>query len=273
MHTTNPMQTEAALDKIVSYQTVQSSLFGPARALLLLPAVSLALFAVCAQLPAQAPPAQTATPTSATTTQPVHHHKRPAPQIQPTPDPPAPVITPPPPETPKWPAFDPAAEASVVWDSHGLRINAANSSLQQILKDVSMATGTKVDGMAADQRVFGVYGPGQARDVLSQLLQGSGYNVIMIGDQGEGTPRQILLTQRQAVNPQAVARNTQANSNEEDNEPEDQPVNQEPPARPNFPPGAPPRSPQQIMQEMQQRQQGQQPQPQQQQQNPANPNY
>jgi hypothetical protein len=272
MRTTNPMQIEATLDSRAYHRAVGKGQSRSGRGLFLLPAASFALFGACTLLPAQAPVAQTGTPPSTTTSKPVHHYKRPSPahlQEQPTPDPPA-AVTPPPPELPKWPASDPAAEASVVWDSHGLRINAANSSLQQILKDVSMATGAKVDGMAADQRVFGVYGPGQARDVLSQLLQGSGYNVIMIGDQGEGTPRQILLTQRQAVNPQTIARNTPTNANDDENEPEDQPVNQEPPARPNFPPGAPPRTPQQIMQEMQQRQQGQQPQPQQ---NPANPNY
>jgi hypothetical protein len=151
----------------------------------------------------------------------------------------------------------------VIWDSQGLRIDAANSSLQQILKDISTATGAKVDGLTADQRVFGVYGPGQARDVLSQLLQGSGYNVIMIGDQGQGTPRQILLSPRQAASNQGAARPTPANSNDDENDVEDQPATPEPaPARPGFPPGAPPRSPQQIMQEMQERQRMQQQQPQ-----------
>ena len=49
--------------------------------------------------------------------------------------------------------------------------------------------------MNSDERVFGAYGlRSQARDVLAQLLQGSGYNVIMIGDQGQGTPRQLLLS-------------------------------------------------------------------------------
>jgi hypothetical protein len=63
---------------------------------------------------------------------------------------------------------------------------ATNSSLQQILSDVSTATGVKVEGTPGDQRVYGSYGPAPARDVLSQLLDGSGYNVLMIGDQGEG---------------------------------------------------------------------------------------
>jgi DNA segregation ATPase FtsK/SpoIIIE-like protein len=169
------------------------------------------------------------------------------------------------PEKPNWPAFDHPAQASVVWDSQGLKIDATNSSLQQILKDVSTSTGVKVDGLTSDQRVFGTYGPGQARDVLSQLLQGSGYNVIMIGDQGQGTPRQILLSARQSGASSTTAKTNQAG--DEDDE-EEQPATQEPepPVRPAFPPGTPPRSPQQIMQEMQQRQQ----QIQQQQQNQPN---
>jgi hypothetical protein len=231
---------------------------------MLLPAVLLALVAAQTFLPAQTPDPQA--PAPASTPKPVVRHKRPSPAqlgVQPTPVVTPPPITPPEPEQPKWPAFDPAAQASVIWDSQGLRIDAANSSLQQILKDISTATGAKVDGLTADQRVFGVYGPGQARDVLSQLLQGSGYNVIMIGDQGQGTPRQILLSPRQAASNQGAARPTPANSNDDENDVEDQPATPEPaPARPGFPPGAPPRSPQQIMQEMQERQRMQQQQPQ-----------
>jgi hypothetical protein len=160
----------------------------------------------------------------------------------------------------------------VVWDSQGLRIDAANSSLQQILKDVSTATGAKVDGLTTDERVFGAYGPGQTRDVLSQLLQGSGYNVIMIGDQGQGTPRQILLSPRQAASSQGAPRPAPTNSNDDENDVEEQPIAPEPiaPARPIFPPGATPRTPQQTMQEMQQRQQEMRQQMLQQQQQPPN---
>jgi hypothetical protein len=226
-------------------------------------AVALGLIAAQTRLPAQATDPQAPTPATTPARKPVHR-KRPSPahELVPTEQIPPVPLTPPEPEQPKWPAFDPAAQASVVWDSKGLRIDAANSSLQQILRDLATATGAKVDGLTTDQRVFGAYGPGQARDVLSQLLQGSGYNVIMIGDQGQGMPRQILLSPRQAATNQPGARPTPNPSNDDENDVEDQPANPEPiaPARPNFPPGAPPRSPQQIMQEMQQRQQ-QQPQP------------
>jgi hypothetical protein len=148
--------------------------------------------------------------------------------------------------------------AAVTWDSHGLRIDAQNSSLQQILHDLSAASGVKVEGMGSDQRVFGVYGPGQARDVLSQLLQGSGYNIMLIGDQGEGMPRQIVLSSRQTGNAPEVANGGAAESVDEDvqeNDVEEQPPPVPATARPGFGQGESVRTPQQVMQEMQQRQQ------------------
>ena len=60
----------------------------------------------------------------------------------------------------------------MVWDSQGLKIDASNSSLAQILKDVATATGARWQGLEQDQRIFGSYGPGPARDVLTQLLDG-----------------------------------------------------------------------------------------------------
>jgi hypothetical protein len=146
-----------------------------------------------------------------------------------------------------------------------LRIEAANSSLHQILKDVSTATGTKVEGLGADERVFGAYGPGQARDVLSQLLQGSGYNVMMVGDLGQGAPRQIVLSSRQGgATPVSASNSAASNNDDEETDTDEQPQpEQQPhpqplvpvPIRPVYGPGNPPRTPQQIMQEMQQQQQ------------------
>ncbi len=221
---------------------------------------------------AKAPAAKT--PAPAATHKAAHIHKKPSAAHAAQPPGPAAVapVVPAEPPKPNWPAYANPAEASVEWDSHGLHIAAVNSSLEQILKDVSTATGAKIEGLGADQRVFGEYGPGQARDVLSQLLQGSGYNVIMIGDQGHGAPRQVLLSVRQSGGVQPAARpNTPAN-NEED-EVDEQPAPAEPApgiVRPGFQPGGPPRSPQQIMQEMQQRQQQLNPQGQPQPNNPQN---
>jgi hypothetical protein len=201
---------------------------------------------------------------------------------------PAPEVAPAPP-APNWPVNDHANPASVTWDSRGLRIEASNSSLQAILRQVSVATGTKVEGMGADQRVYGAYGPGQAREVLSQLLQGSGYNVLLAGDLGMGAPRQILLSTRHGGEgapggANRPNRGQDANNDEDvppDNEVEEQPppVQQPQPMAPNQAPlqpggfGAPGtvRTPQQVMEEMQQRQLLQQQQQQQQNNPPTSP--
>jgi hypothetical protein len=191
-------------------------------------------------------------------TTPVHrpaHHRRAAavpPQAAA-----APVVeAPPEPVLPKWPVNETPTLAAVVWDSHGLRIDAQNSSLHQILQDVSAATGVKVEGMGSDERIFGAYGPGQARDVLSQLLQGSGYNILMVGDQGQGAPRQIVLSSRRGGETHPQANGAPAAEQDDDADTEEPPPAQTPPpGRPIFAPGSQPRTPQQIMQEMQQRQQ------------------
>jgi hypothetical protein len=215
--------------------------------------------------PAQAPGNQPSNATAQTASAHPHHRakKKPAPE---------PVAeTPPPPPTPHWPANDQPTPASVVWNADGLHINASNSSLQQILSEVSTETGSKIEGPVPDQRVYGNYGPGQARDVLSELLQGSGYNVILAGDLGKGAPRDIVLTPRLAGGTNAqnagMSRPQQDTEDEAPEPPEEQPAPpaqpQQMPGRPGFGPNGPIRTPQQIMEEMQQRQQQQQQQQQQ----------
>jgi hypothetical protein len=209
-----------------------------------------------AQTPATAAPSTA----SVMVHKPAHPHKRPPAAIAQSPAPQAAApVTPPVPETPAWPANAKPDPATVTWDSHGLRVEAANSSLSQILEDVSTVTGTKVEGFDADQRIFGVYGPGPAREVLSQLLQGSGYNVLLVGEQGQGTPREIVLSARHAGSTVQTANTAPANANDEDVDTEEPPQPQPQPGRPaispGMAPGGPARTPQQ-MQEMQQRLQG-----------------
>jgi hypothetical protein len=168
-----------------------------------------------------------------------HHHKKPsaqkpAAQSAPTPAPvaqtapvpvpcpdasPAAVPAPAAPCIPNWPANKKPVEASVIWDSHGLFIQASNSSLDQILNDISMKTGAKVEGMGADERVFGTYGPGPARDVLTELLDGTGYNVLLVGDLGQGTPRRIVLSGRPAGAAQPSGQSTPSDNDAEQEQP------------------------------------------------------
>jgi hypothetical protein len=215
----------------------------------------------------QTNPAQ-ADPASSSPTPPVHKHvhphKKPAAVVPaPQPPPPAPVLPPP----PDWPTNDPPAAATVVYDSRGLFIAASNSSLAQILKDVSTDTGAKVEGLGVDQRIFGTYGPGPARDVLSQLLDGSGYNILLVGDRGQGTPRRIVLSSQGGSAAQNTANNAPAQPSNDDTDADqpapEQEVEQPPPPAPNnTAPPVPIRTPQQMMQERQQQQQNGQQNPQ-----------
>lgn len=188
---------------------------------------------------------------------------------------PEPVVPAAPP-LPNWPANNKPVEAMVVWDSHGLLVQASNSSLDQILKDISLKIGAKVEGAGADERIFGTYGPGPARDVLAQLLDGSGYNILMVGDQGAGTPRKIVLSGRPKGPAPPPGNNSPALNN--DNQPDnDQDGGQRPfepnpvmPPTPGVAPGMPVRTPQQIQQLMEERQRQIQQQQQYNQQNPDN---
>jgi hypothetical protein len=146
----------------------------------------------------------------------------------------------------------------VAWDSQGLRIVASNSSLAQIMKDVCARTGAQLEGMGQDQRIFGVFGPGPARDVLAQLFDGSGYNVLMIGDEGQGTPRRIVLSARPTGTAPSAGPGT---SNDEETDAEPQPQQPEPqPAPVREPPAGMPVRPQTMPPDIQQRQQQQNPQ-------------
>jgi len=243
-----------------------------------------AQFLLSATLTAQTP----TTPATAPANPPAHHHKKPAaqkPAAQSAPAPasvaqsapvpapcpvgsPAPVLSPAAPCIPNWPANHKPAEASVVWDSQGLFIQASNSSLDQILNDISLKTGAKVEGMGADERIFGTYGPGPARDVLTELLEGTGYNILLVGDLGQGTPRRIVLSGRPAGAAQPSGQSTPSDSEAEQ---EQMSAPEAPPTRPSQPepPPVPARFPQPMMP---QRPEQMQPVPQQQQQNnPQNP--
>lgn len=182
---------------------------------------------------AQAPPARQAP--AAHPEQP--HAAQPAPAASPAPD---------------WPINSQPKPASVTWNKELLSIDAANSSLQQILSNVASATGASIEGVTKDVRIFGTFGPAPARDVLTQILQGTGYNIVMVGDRGQGVPRQVLLSVRDNKSTPGIPR-AASEENDEDSAPEvqyeppppPQPPQQEPtaPMRPGFNPGMNPQQP------------------------------
>ena len=99
----------------------------------------------------------------------------------------------------------PPAPAEIVLRNGLLSINANNSDLEQILRSVAQASGMLISGSAESTRVFGVYGPQDPANVLTELLSGTGFNIMMVGRTQMGTPRELLLTpKRGAPSPPAV---------------------------------------------------------------------
>ena len=168
----------------------------------------------------------------------------------------------------------PAQPAKVSLTDGQLSVTADNSSLTDILHQLAATSGMSIDGLDRDTRIFGSYGPGTPRDILSSLLEGAGYNVMMLGSTDAGTPRQLLLTVRS--NATVVPQQASSAPPPDDDQDEVVPLNTNPPAG-EAPPPAPGRfprsrnkipmdplkSPQELLQELQQiRQQNQQQPPQ-----------
>jgi len=108
---------------------------------------------------------------------------------------------------PEKPPTPPSNRARVDYSGQLLTITADNSSLNQILRDISHLTGMIITGGVADERVFGTYGPADPSAVLTTLLNGTGSNMLLSLD-AQRTPRELILTPRQGgptpPNPNAV---------------------------------------------------------------------
>jgi len=206
---------------------------------------------------------------------------------------PAPVAAP---QVRVAPVADGARRAQVLYSDGKLEITADNSSLNQILHEISRETGMKITGGVTDERVFGKYGPGAPAEILIRLLDGTGSNMLL-RETASKVPAELILTARQGgptpPNPNARGFDDDEPSREYTPQPAPIPMVQ-PPAAPadaggagagvgaeagagmSLPPGAPTRgganppspnaaqTPQQIFEQLQQLQQTQ---PQQ----PANP--
>lgn len=208
------------------------------------------------ELPAAPGPApQTTTPTPQTT--------GPTPQST-APTPPAAAQTQPAPAAPETPSLlqQPAQEAQIVFENNRLSIKADNSSLAAILHQVAAGSGMKVEGLGGDERVFGSFGPGAPRDVLADLLNGTAYNLVLLGDLSNGAPRELILSPATHGGLAAPASTLQATADEAANEPE----NEEPPPQPEPPqqqgattppPTSGVRTPQQLFEQLQRMRQAQ----------------
>jgi hypothetical protein len=166
----------------------------------------------------------------------------------------------------------PAKEAQIVLTAESLSIHADNSSLTAILREFASRSGMRIEGLSSDERVFGTFGPGAPRDVLADLLNGTAYNVVLLGDLSNGAPRELILTPATRTGGAATpAPAPEVSPDEVSSEQEGPDVVPPPPPEVQQPATTPPpapgvRTPQQLFEQLQQMRQAQQQQQQQQQQ-------
>lgn len=88
-----------------------------------------------------------------------------------------------------------AHRAEVHYASGMMTVNAQNSSLNSILREISRQTGMKITGGVREERVFGHYGPATPATILATLLGGTGTNMILRQSE-EAAPEELILTPR-----------------------------------------------------------------------------
>jgi len=156
------------------------------------------------------PPAVPTLPATATTTT--------ATETQPT----API-------TPPTPAQSPAQRATVSYTGGQLSVSATNSSLNQILREISRSTGIKITGGVAEERVFGSYGPAPASQVLASLLDGTASNMMLVQGSDDRSSELILTPRIGGVTPpNPNSASFDSNNDSDDNGPR-QTANPQPP--------------------------------------------
>lgn len=126
----------------------------------------------------------------------------PAKQQPPAPAPEPVAQQPPPPPPPQRPYEMSPVPPQVTFSGGELTIIAPNSSLADILNAVKQRIGARVEfpSSAAQERVAVQLGPGNPRDVLTELLSGSPFDYILLGsDQDPTAVTQMIVTRRQAT--------------------------------------------------------------------------
>ena len=166
----------------------------------------------------------------------------------------------------------PAVAPQVSYQDGLLTIVAPNSTLGDILRGVRKHTSADIEiPPTANERVVTRLGPGPAREVVAELLNGSRFNYILLGSPADASllMRVVLVPKNGPDNPAtqtaeagkpastadasvAEAPEQDAQEDNSDDNQQDQPVEAEQQAPPTEQPAV--RTPQQMLQEMQQRQ-------------------
>jgi hypothetical protein len=94
----------------------------------------------------------------------------------------------------------------VSYENGQLTIVASNSTLGDILRAVRKQTGAEIDVPDAKERVVTHLGPGPAREVIADLLNGSRFNYVLLGSpDNNNVLTKVVLVQKSG--PETVASN------------------------------------------------------------------
>lgn len=95
------------------------------------------------------------------------------------------------------PQQPPEPAVTVTYEHGMLSIHADKATLSQVLYEVQLRTHAEIaiPAGAEQERVIAELGPAPARDVLAELLNGSAYNFIFIGE--ELSLQRVILTRRE----------------------------------------------------------------------------
>lgn len=101
-----------------------------------------------------------------------------------------------------------AVPPQVTYENNQLTIVAPNSTLADILRAVRKQTGAEIEIPAAPERVVTHLGPGPAREVVADLLNGSRFNYVLLGSPSDESAltRVVLVakTGSQEITPNPV---------------------------------------------------------------------
>lgn len=91
----------------------------------------------------------------------------------------------------------------VSYQNQQLTINAPNSTLGDILRAIRKQTGAEIEVPSAPERVVIHLGPGPARDVIADLLNGSRFNYVLLGSPSDNNvlTRVVLVAKSAGDNP------------------------------------------------------------------------
>ena len=91
----------------------------------------------------------------------------------------------------------------VSYQNAQLTINAPNSTLGDILRAVRKQTGAEIEIPPASERVVTHLGPGPAREVMAELLNGSRFNYVLLGSPADNSVLTRIVLVAKAATPDA----------------------------------------------------------------------